>query len=255
MRRINYFLLLVLFFINLCVANGASLDLSKSIYVNDFAKVLNEDTKNYIISQGKALDQATSAQLAVVTVQTLESQPIEDYALNIFRRWEIGDKEKNNGVLLLLSTGDRKVKIEVGYGLEGALNDAKVGRILDDFGVPYFKEENWNSGVREVYVNLLAEIYKEYDLEVPEEVMKEASHSELDENREAFLNIGILIFIFLLFLIFTKMGGGGTPFIGGPGTFIGGNFRGSGFGGGGSFGSGSSFGGGSSGGGGASRGF
>ncbi len=253
MRRINWIFVIIIFFINLCDVKGFALNFTEDIYVNDFADVLNEDTKNFIISQGKALDGSTSAQLAVVTTKTLESQPIEDYALNIFREWEIGNKEKNNGVLLLLSTEDRQVKIEVGYGLEGALNDAKTGRILDNFGVPYFKKENWNLGVREVYINLLSEIYKEYGLEVPEEVVDKAVQSKVvDENMETFFEIGVVIFIFIIFLIFTK-GDGGTPFIGGPGPFIGGGFGGGSFRGGG-FGSGG-FGGGSSGGGGASRGF
>ena len=79
--------------------------------------------------------------IVVAVVESLEGQEVEEYANNLFRTWGIGDKEKNNGILLLVSTGDRKIRIEVGYGLEGALNDGKTGAILDNYVVPYLKKE------------------------------------------------------------------------------------------------------------------
>ncbi len=244
MRHMNLVIFLMVF-VSLCANVRAIPSPTSDIYVNDFANILNDETKNYIISQSDALEQNTTAQLVVVTVENLDEKPIEDYALTVFREWGIGNKEKGNGVLLLLSKGDRKVKIEVGYGLEGTINDGKAGRILDEMGIPYFKEEDWNSGVCGVYSNLLSEIYKEYGLEVPDEVTQVTKYRNANKN-EIYLDIGISVFIILLFLIFTKKGGG-TPFIGGRGPFIGGG----GFGG--NFGNGRGCGGGSSGGGGASR--
>lgn len=228
---------------------------SNDLYVNDFAGVLNSDVKNYIITQGKILDEKTSAQLVMTTVNSLGGVPLQDYASNLFREWGIGDKAKHNGVLVLLSTEDRKIRIEVGYGLEGAINDGKAGRIINNYGAAYFKNNDWNTGIIQIYKALLYEIYNEYGEKVPDEIINDLKSTNVSksENDLDIFNICIIIIIIIIFIINFK-GGKGTPFIGGP--FIGGI---GGFGGGnsGGFGRGSSggFGGGSSGGGGASRGF
>lgn len=77
--------------------------------------------------------------MVVVTVQSLGGRDIESYSIGLAREWGIGDKDDDSGVLLLLSTGDRQVRIEVGKGLEGSLTDGKSGRILDSYAVPYLK--------------------------------------------------------------------------------------------------------------------
>ena len=115
-----------------------------NFYVNDYADVLSEETENYILNSNIELQNKTKAQIVVVTVNSLEGKTIEEYATELFREFEIGDKKKNNGVLLLCSTGDRKFKIEVGYGLEGALTDGKTGRIQDQYIIPYLKNNNYD---------------------------------------------------------------------------------------------------------------
>ena len=249
MKRINsaVFIFLCIF---LCAFNALAIPRpTDDIYVNDFANVLSEETKNNIIARSGALDKDTSAQLVVVTIQSLEGESIDNYALNILRDWGIGDKEKNNGVLLLLSIEDRQVKIEVGYGLEGAINDAKAGRILDEYGIPYFQANDWNNGTDKVYIMLLNEIYKEYGMEAPQGIYYEnVQYPEKD----IYINIAVAVIIIFLIIIFFSKGSGGDPFIGGP--FIGTGLEGD-FGNGGFRSSGGGFGGGSAGGGGASRGF
>lgn len=222
-----------------------------NIYVNDFAGVLDNDTKNYIISQGKTLEDKTSAQLAAVTVSSLEGALIEDYSLNIFRDWGIGNKTKNNGVLILLSIEDRKARIAVGDGLEGAINDAKAGRIIDNYGAPYFKNNDWNNGILATYKALLSEIYKEYGLDVPQEITEslESIRSSNSEENGYMFTIVIVLIVIILIIILSNKGGKGGSSIGGP--FIG---MGGGFGSGG-FGSGGFGGGGTTSGGGATRGF
>ena len=81
----------------------------------------------------KTLEKQTGAQIVVVTVQNLEGQSLEEYATELFRNYGIGDKEKNNGVLLLCAYEERQFRIEVGYGLEGTLTDGKTGRIQDEY--------------------------------------------------------------------------------------------------------------------------
>ena len=82
-----------------------------------------------MLSLGAELDNKTTAQLTVLTINTLDGEPIEDYALEVLRQWGIGSKEQNNGALIVVAVKDRRSRIEVGYGLEGSLPDGLTGRI------------------------------------------------------------------------------------------------------------------------------
>lgn len=117
------------------------------IYVQDYAQVLSAEDKRRLLSIGQELDNKTTAQLAVVTVKTLDGQPIEDYSLSILREWGIGSKEKNNGALIVVAVQDRRSRIEVGYGLEGLLTDGLTGRIQDQAMIPYFRKGNYAAGI------------------------------------------------------------------------------------------------------------
>lgn len=112
---------------------------TSDFFVNDFASCLTDEDKNTIQALGEELYKKTKAQVVVVTVQSLGGRDIESYSIGLAREWGIGDKDDDSGVLLLLSTGDRQVRIEVGKGLEGSLTDGKSGRILDSYAVPYLK--------------------------------------------------------------------------------------------------------------------
>lgn len=137
-----------------------------SLYVQDYAGVLSNESKSRINSLGSQLAAKTKAQVVVVTVKSLEGAALEDYALAILREWGIGDKTLNNGVLMLVAVGDRQSRIEVGYGLEGALPDAKTGRIQDDYMIPWFQQGDYNKGVVNGYMALAGEVAKEYQLEL-----------------------------------------------------------------------------------------
>ena len=178
----------------------------------------------------------------------------------MFRKYGIGSEEDDNGVLILLSVDDREVRIEVGYGLEGAINDAKAGRVIREIGKPYLSDDNWDEGIKAMYGAVLKEVYQEYGLEEPADVEKMESVPEEDKDKDFDFSTVIFIIIFLIIIFGNIMNGGGRGrgrrggyygggFYGGGG--FGGGFGGGGFGGGG----GASGGGGSSGGGGASGGF
>ena len=139
---------------------------TSEFYVNDYSQVLNEETKNYIINANIELQKKTEAQIVVVTVKSLEGKSIEEYATELFRKFGIGNSSKNNGVLLLCSTGDRLFRIEVGYGLEGVLPDGKTGRIQDEYIIPYLKQNNWSEGVRNGFSAVLQVVADEYNVEV-----------------------------------------------------------------------------------------
>lgn len=137
---------------------------SSGIYVQDYAGVISAPARSYLQELGRQLDQKTSAQLVVVTVKSLDGAPLEEYSLKLLRDWGIGNKEKNNGVLMLIATGDRKSRIEVGYGLEGALTDSLTGQIQDQYMIPYFRKGTYEPGIASGYEALALRIAKEYNV-------------------------------------------------------------------------------------------
>ena len=96
-------------------------------YVTDLAGVIGADKKNHLEALGTELEQKTGAQMAIVTVRSLDGESVEDYTVDLFRHLGVGSKKDNRGVLLLLAPNDRKYRIEVGYGLEPVINDARAG--------------------------------------------------------------------------------------------------------------------------------
>ncbi|MGB9886529.1 MAG: TPM domain-containing protein [Moorellales bacterium] len=235
-----------------------------NIYVNDFARVLEPEQAQAMYRVAAALDRATGAQLVVVTVETLGGVLIEQYALELFRHWGIGQREKNNGVLLLVNRENMlagrsgRVRIEVGYGLEGAIPDGRAGRILDEYVLPPWEEGRYGEGIYQGFMALAGAIAAEYGLDLSRdtELAGLAPYAE-DSNEAARAKVFPVLFLLVLFFILAfglrssrRFRGPGGPFWGGGfgGGFggFGGGLGGGGFGGGG-------FGGGSSGGGGASR--
>ncbi len=107
-----------------------------SIYVQDYAGVLSADTKTQINNISTQLAAKTKAQIVVVTVPSFEETPPADYALSLLREWGVGDKTLNNGLVLIVGVNDHHSRVEVGYGLEGALPDAKTGRIQYEYMIP-----------------------------------------------------------------------------------------------------------------------
>ena len=180
-----------------CTKAFAVLSPSKEFYVNDFAEILSDETEQYILNNSAALCEKTKAQIAVVTVKNLEGKEIADYALELFRSWGIGDKELNNGILILLSLEERKVRIEVGSGLEGRVNDSKAGRFLDTYAVPHFKSDEWDEGIKALYSAILSEVYGEYNLEVPSEVDKIVKDAEPEED-----HAGTIFAVIVMVVIF-----------------------------------------------------
>ncbi len=165
MKRFLIFLILLLqtFFAAAAFAEPAipqKPTASGGIYVQDYANVISQTDKQKILSIGQELDNKTTAQIAVVTVKTLDGYPIEEYALTVLRQWGIGSKAKNNGVLMLIATDDRASRIEVGYGLEGTLPDGLTGRIQDQYMLPYFKKGSYSTGILQGYAAAAAIIAK-----------------------------------------------------------------------------------------------
>ncbi len=210
-----------------------------TLYVQDIVGALAPETVLTLNATGLKLYEATGAQAVVAVVQDTDGQPIEPYATGLFRAWGIGDREKHNGILLLVVPATRQVRVEVGYGLEGALNDAKVGAMLDREFVPAAREGDLDRAVERTYRALCTETAHEYGADTAElfgTVPIAASASATDDP----LTTAFICAVVLLMLYRSR---GGVS--GGRGGGHGGGTRGGGSSGG--------FGGGSSGGGGAGR--
>ena len=115
--------------------------------VVDNANILRADTRRELTDMLAAHERATGDQVVVVTVASLQRYPIEEYGYELGRDWGIGQKGKNDGALLIVAPNEHKVRIEVGYGLEGQLTDAKSRAIIDNYILPSFKRGDFNFGV------------------------------------------------------------------------------------------------------------
>ena len=189
----------------ICPISNAVVSPTNEFYVNDYSNLLSRETKDYIIETNKKLHSSTGAQIVVVTIDSLQGQTLEIYATQLFREFGIGDKQKNNGVLLLLARKERKFKIEVGYGLEGILTDAKTGRIQDEYIIPYLKNDNWNDGIKNGFNAILEEVTNEYNINVG----GEKAVNEEDKSSAIMISwcISIAICPFLSMLYSTKSKG------------------------------------------------
>lgn len=225
--------------------------------VVDDAHLLPEDVFNQLSQKLAAYSQQNGTQLVVVTLPTLNGYPIEDYGYQLGRHWGIGQKGKNNGVLLIVDVGEKQARIEVGYGLEGTLTDAQSVLIVHNVIAPHFRKGDYAGGITAGTDAILAVLGGHYQAVRQEQVRERGG--------TGFLMFLILIFVFLP-LLRAMLGRGGS---GGPGRMGGGwlgwlilgmlsgggGGRGGGFGGGFGGGGGFSGGGGSFGGGGASGGW
>jgi uncharacterized protein len=218
-------------------------------YVNDFAHVLDAGTIAQLESTCQQIDQKAHAQIAVVTIQSLDGSDIESYAVDLFKQWGVGNKASNRGVLILFATQDRRYRIEVGYGLEPILPDGKVGGIGRE-AVPLLKQGDYNGAVL-LMTSRVAEVIAQdagIQLEGPRPPTPEGGSDHPDQGLS--LSWIAVLAVIVIILMLTGLGRlllGLSFFGGGSGGWGGGGFGGGGGGGFGGFGGGSSGGGGASG--------
>jgi uncharacterized protein len=225
--------------------------------VVDEAHLLPADDFNQLSQKLFDYSRANGTQLVVATLPTLNGYPIDDYSYQLLRHWGIGQKGKNNGVLLVVDAGERQVRIEVGYGLEGTLTDAQSFLIIHNIITPHFRSGDYAGGIT-AGCDAILSVLGGKQLAAERQQVRERGNT-------GFLMFFVFIFVFLPLLraMFSRGRYGGSGMGGGwlgwllLGMLSGGGGRGGGFGGGGGGGGfgGFSGGGGSSGGGGASGGW
>lgn len=137
-------------------------------YVNDHADILSDKTKARLTALSTEIEDKTTSQLAILTIDTTAPLDIETYALKLFEKWGIGQKGKDNGVLVLVALKDRKVRIEVGYGLEGAIPDALAKNIIEKDMIPFFKKGDYDAGVLQAAAAVSKLVASEYNVDISE---------------------------------------------------------------------------------------
>lgn len=227
------------FLLLLLPLNAAALEVPKlSGYVNDLADVISPGTELKIESFLRGFEKSDSTQIVILTIASLQGESLEEYSLRVAESWKIGQKGKDNGALLLIAKQERKMRIEVGYGLEGKLTDLLAGRIIDNEIKPLFQAGDFDGGVIAGVMAMAEAVRGEY---------QGNGSTSNKKRRSPWGSLALLLFLGPGLMLLGRgghrggrrssgfwiggLGGGGGGFGGGGGGFSGG---GGGFGGGGS---------------------
>lgn len=217
--------------------------------VVDNANILSPQTEAELTNELATLETQTGRQLVVATLPDLQGYEIEDYGYQLLRSWGVGDKDRDDGAILIVAPGERKVRIEVGYGLEPILTDALSSLIINQRIIPAFKEGKLEEGVVDGTRAIIQQ------LSLPEDEAKAAAQAK-QPSRSGEIGPGAILIIFIVFWLLSGVmggfgrrrrggwwwlplilsgggGGGGGRWGGGGGGFGGGGFGGGGFSGGG----------------------
>jgi uncharacterized protein len=212
-------------------------------YVNDYADMISGSARTKLEEELKSFEQSDSTQLVILTIPSLEGETLEDYSIKVVEAWRLGQARKDNGILFLVSKNDRKMRIEVGRGLEGRLTDLMAGRIIDLVIKPRFKRGDFDGGFAAGVASLIDATRGEFRAE------EKDSRKRTPPFQSSWLFFFIVFLLFFFFSLARKMGkpssgvarsgkghdvspggfvvlpsrrGGGETFGGGGGTFEGG---------------------------------
>ena len=122
--------------------------------VNDYAKIIRDSDEREIEEYLAGIEQTSGVQIAVLTMPSLDGDDIASFGIKVADKWQLGDKEKDNGAILIVAYAEHDLRIEVGDGLEGSLTDAKCGLILRNVIVPEFKNGNYSAGIKKGVMNM-----------------------------------------------------------------------------------------------------
>lgn len=157
--------------------------------VHDDAQALKQETIDKLEKRLEAYEDSTSNQIAVLIISSLDGETIEEYSLRVAEKWKLGQKDKDNGVLLLVAVDDHKMRIEVGTGLEGVLTDALSSRIIRNEMAPNFRRADFDSGVTAGIDGIIAAIGGEYSANDTSEI------TELSLTARILIGLGIYVFL------------------------------------------------------------
>jgi uncharacterized protein len=167
--------------------------------IHDEANVLSQQDKAMLEYLVKSEDDSTSNQIAVLIIPSIDGDDIDSYANRVYNKWGLGTKKNDNGVLFLISVGDRRMRMEVGAGLEGALTDVQASRIDRDRVAPYFRQGDYASGVKAGVVSIIQTIKGEYKNDQPRQ----------HRQKKPFSWVSLLVILIIIIISSRRRGGGG----------------------------------------------
>ncbi|UNF46395.1 TPM domain-containing protein [Bartonella krasnovii] len=172
-------------------------------YINDIAHLLDHATKINLTEKLATLEEKTGDQIVLVTLPTLSGNDIETYSNSLFRTWKLGQKQINNGVLIVIAPNEREARIEVGYGLEGELTDAMSSVIINSFMIPNFREGNYQKGIVES-VHAIIKVITQSDADFSYRIKQKAK--AVEEQRKQTAKEEMIISTIMFFILFIAMG-------------------------------------------------
>jgi len=177
--------------------------------VNDYANVLSAEQKQELENKLVTFNDSSSTQIAVAILKSVGDYDINEYAVELGRKWGVGQSGKNNGIMIVVAVGDRKISIQTGYGLEGALPDIYAKRIIDNDIKPNFRAGNYYAGLDEATTSIIKYTRGEYKNDNPKASSKKGGSGSIAI---------IIIIVIVIIIIMRKGGGGGSEVIGGRGA-------------------------------------
>lgn len=207
MKKIFLLSLLSLFF---GFAFAQDFPAKTNMLVNDYANVLSTDQKQALENKLVTFNDSSSTQIAIAILKSVGGYDINEYTVELLRKWGVGQSGKNNGIMIVVAVGDRKISIQTGYGLEGALPDVYVKRIIDNDIKPNFKAGNYYAGLDEGTTSIIKYTRGEYKNDNP----KAASNGKGGSGSIVI----IIIIVIVIIIIMRRGGGGGSQIIGGRGA-------------------------------------
>ena len=203
--------LILALFLTLLYTSGFAQDFPAKPHtlVNDYTGTLSEVQKQQLENKLVAFDDSSSTQIAIAIIKSVGQYDINDYALGLGRAWGVGGAKKNNGVMIVVSLGDRKISMQTGYGLEGALPDIITKRIIENEIKPYFKQGDYYGGLDAGTTAIIKYTKGEYKNDAPKAAKKSTG-----------AGIAIIVIIIVIIIIIARKGGGGggSQVIGGRGV-------------------------------------
>ncbi|WP_316798537.1 TPM domain-containing protein [Pedobacter frigidisoli] len=207
MRKLLLFILLGFTF---SLSFGQDFPAKPSTLVNDYSGVLSADQKQQLENKLVAFDDSSSTQIAIAVLKSVGDYDINEYALELGRKWGVGQSGKNNGIMIVVAVGDRKISIQTGYGVEGVLPDVYAKRIIDNDIKPNFRDGNYYAGLDEATTSIIKYTKGEYKNDKPKTSSKKGAGLG-----SVFV---IIIIVVIIIIISRRGGGGGNQVIGGRGA-------------------------------------
>jgi uncharacterized protein len=174
--------------------------------VNDFGLVFSPSQVSFLEQKLRKFYDSTSTEIVIVTVPSLNDYPIDDVSYAYGKSWKVGNKERDNGVIILLAKNERKIRIETGKGLDGAMPDGMAGTIIRRDILPYFKLEQYYEGIDNGTNSVMKATQGEYKMDIP--------NDKRDGNSESGGGIAVVLMLLIVFLIILfiakRRGGGGN---------------------------------------------